>query len=169
MRTQKHCMMMENCCYDFFELLTLNLARQGFFGEIVHGEGAYIHNLLNGNFSKTKYWDMWRLKQNTRRNGNLYPTHGLGPVCRIMNINRGDKMDYLVSMSGNDFMMKAKEKELAAKEDFLNPTYENVTYRGNMNTTTIRTHKGKTIMIKHDVSSPNVYSRIHKVVGWGIG
>ena len=49
-RTRKHCMMLENCCYDFFELLTLNMARQGLFGEIVHGEGAYDHDLLNGQF-----------------------------------------------------------------------------------------------------------------------
>ena len=70
-RTRRHCMMMENCCYDFFELLTLNMARQGFFGEIVHGEGSYIHNLLGLNFDKNGYWEMWRLKQNARRNGNL--------------------------------------------------------------------------------------------------
>jgi predicted dehydrogenase len=162
--TRKHCMMMENCCYDFFELLTLNMSRQGFFGEIVHGEGAYIHNLLDMNFDKTKYWEMWRLKENMRRNGNLYPTHGLGPVCQIMNINRGDKMNYLTSESGKDFMMNEKAKELAAKDDFFKH-YANKTYRGNMNTTTIRTHKGRTIMIQHDVTSPNVYSRIHKIVG----
>jgi predicted dehydrogenase len=162
--TKKHCMMMENCCYDFFELLTLNMARQGFFGEIIHGEGAYIHNLLNGNFSKTKYWEMWRLRQNTRRNGNLYPTHGLGPVCQIMNINRGDKLDYLESRSGIDFMMGAKAKELAATDNFFAP-YVGAQYRGNMNITNIRTHSGRTIMIQHDVTSPNVYSRIHKIVG----
>jgi predicted dehydrogenase len=80
-RTKKHCMMMENCCYDFFELLTLNMARQGFFGEIIHGEGAYIHNLLGANFTKTGgYWNMWRLRENAARQGNLYPTHGLGPI-----------------------------------------------------------------------------------------
>ncbi|MEP6595009.1 MAG: Gfo/Idh/MocA family oxidoreductase, partial [Ginsengibacter sp.] len=65
-RTKKHCMILENCCYDFFELLTLNMARQGLFGDILHGEGAYIHDLLEGNFSKDKYWDMWRLKENFR-------------------------------------------------------------------------------------------------------
>jgi glycosyl hydrolase family 109/GFO/IDH/MocA oxidoreductase family protein len=164
-RTKKHCMMLENCCYDFFELLTLNMARQGFFGEIVHGEGAYIHNLLGLNFDKvTGYWDMWRLKENMSRNGNLYPTHGLGPLCQIMNINRGEKMDYLVSMSGIDFTMSAKSIELAAKDDFFKP-YTGKSYRGNMNTTSIRTNKGRTIMIQHDVSSPNIYSRIHKVTG----
>jgi hypothetical protein len=143
----------------------LNMTRQGFFGEIIHGEGAYIHNLLGLNFKKDGgYWDMWRLRQNTKRNGNLYPTHGLGPICQIMNINRGDKMESLESRSGNDFMMGAKAKELAATDDFFK-SFANAKYRGNMNTTNIRTHKGRTIMIQHDVSSPNVYSRIHKVVG----
>ena len=162
-KTKKHCMILENCCYDFFELLTLNMARQGLFGEIVHGEGAYIHDLLEGNFAKEKYHNMWRLKENFR-NGNLYPTHGLGPVAQVLNINRGDKMDYLVSMSGNDFMMGQMAKELASKDEFYKQ-YANKTYRGNMNTTTIRTAKGRTIMLQHDVTSPNVYSRIHKISG----
>jgi len=163
-RTRKHCMMLENCCYDFFELLTLNMARQGFFGEIIHCEGAYIHDLLEGNFSKTKYWDMWRLRQNMSRNGNLYPTHGLGPVCQILDINRGDKMEYLVSVSSNDFMMGEKAKELAKTDDFYKQ-FVGQHFRGNMSTTTIRTHKGKTIMVQHDVTSPRPYSRIHLVSG----
>jgi predicted dehydrogenase len=161
--TRKHCVILENCCYDFFELLTLNMARQGFFGEIVHTEGAYIHDLLEGNFSKDKYHNMWRLKENLR-NGNLYPTHGLGPVAQVLNINRGDKMDFLVSVATNDFMMGAMAKSLAAKDDFYKP-YANKTFRGNMNTTTIRTAKGKTIMLQHDVTSPRPYSRIHLVSG----
>jgi predicted dehydrogenase len=163
-QTKQHCMMMENCCYDFFELLTLNMARQGFFGDIVHGEGAYIHNLLGLNFDKNGYYEMWRLRENIQRNGNLYPTHGLGPICQLMNINRGEKMDYLVSLSGKDFMMRAKAEELAATDNFFEP-YAYAHYRGNMNTTSIRTNNGRTIMIQHDVTSPNVYSRIHKVVG----
>ncbi|MEO9004120.1 MAG: Gfo/Idh/MocA family oxidoreductase, partial [Ginsengibacter sp.] len=163
-RTRKHCMMLENCCYDFFELLTLNMARRGFFGEVLHGEGAYIHNLLGLNFDKNGYWEMWRLKENIRRNGNLYPTHGLGPICQVMNINRGDKMNYLESNSGKDFMMAEKAKELAAKDDFFK-SYADQTYRGNMNTTTIHTHNGRTIMLQHDVTSPNEYSRIHKISG----
>lgn len=162
-RTRKHCIILENCCYDFFELLTLNMSRQGLLGEIVHGEGAYIHTLLDGNFSKEKYYDMWRLKENFR-NGNLYPTHGLGPVAQAMNINRGDKMDYLVAVSGNDFQMATTAKELAAKDNFYKP-FAGKKYRGNMNTTTIRTNKGKTIMLQHDVTSSNVYSRIHKISG----
>ncbi len=162
-KTRKHCMMLENCCYDFFELMTLNMARQGFFGEIVHAEGAYIHDLLEGNFSKDKYYDMWRLKENFR-NGNLYPTHGLGPIAQLLNINRGDKMDYLVSVSTNDFLMAPMAKELAEKDAFYKP-FENKKFRGNMNTTTLRTANGKTIMLQHDVTSPRPYSRIHLVSG----
>ena len=156
-------MMLENTCYDFFELLTLNMARQGFFGEIVHTEGAYIHTLLESNFDKEGYAEMWRLKENYR-NGNLYPTHGLGPVSQVMNINRGDQMEYLTAMSSNDFLMSAKAKELAEKDNFFNE-FAGRNYRGNMNTTTIRTYKGRTIMLQHDVSSPRVYSRIHLISG----
>jgi len=161
--TKKHCIILENCCYDFFELLTLNMARQGYFGEIVHAEGAYIHDLLSNNFKKDEYYEMWRLKENFR-NGSLYPTHGLGPVAQVLNINRGDKMDYLVSMSSNDFMMADKAKELAATDDFYKQ-FTNKTFRGNMNTTVIKTAKGKTIMIQHDVTSPRVYSRLHLISG----
>jgi predicted dehydrogenase len=163
-RTRKHCMMLENCCYDFFELLTLNMARQGFFGEIIHGDGGYIHNLFETNFSKTKYWNMWRLRENATRRGNLYPTHGLGPICQIMNINRGDKMDFLVSVMSRDFMMNKKANELAAKDGFYKE-FVDKPYCGNMTTTSIMTNLGRTIMIQHDVTSPNTYSRIHKISG----
>ena len=162
--TRKHCMMLENTCYDFFELLTLNMARQGFFGEIVHGEGAYIHTLLDSNFSKTGYWNMWRLRENSVRQGNLYPTHGLGPICQIMDINRGDKMDFLVSVMSKDFQMNDMARKLAETDEFYNE-FVDLPYRGNMTTDTIRTASGRTIMLQHDVTSPNVYSRIHKVSG----
>jgi len=162
-RTKKHCMMMENCCYDFFELMTLNMARDGFFGDVFHGEGAYIHDLLGLNFSKEGYQDMWRLKENYR-NGNIYPTHGLGPVCQIMNINRGDQMDYLTSLASNDYHMKAHAQELAETDSFFS-SYATKNFRGNMNTTMVKTKMGKSIMIQHDVSSPRPYSRIHLVSG----
>lgn len=162
-RTRRHCMMLENCCYDFFELMTLNMARQGYFGEIVHGEGAYIHDLLESNFKKDQYWDMWRLKQNFRK-GNLYPTHGLGPIAQVMDINRGDKFDYMVSLSSNDFQMGTMAKDLASKDDFYKP-FADKTYRGNMNTSIIKTAKGRSIMVQHDVTSTRVYSRIHLVSG----
>ena len=156
--------MLENCCYDFFELLTLNMARNGMFGELVHAEGAYIHDLRSLNFDKKGYAEMWRLKENANRNGNLYPTHGLGPVAQCMNINRGDQMDYLVSMSSNDFIMGAIAKERAATDDFYKE-FKDKQYRGDMNTTVIKTVNGKTIMVQHDVSSPRPYSRIHLISG----
>lgn len=163
-RTKMHCMQLENCCYDFFELLTLNMTRQGLFGEIVHGEGAYIHDLRwDFTYDKNGYADMWRLKEN-RRNGNLYPTHGLGPVCQVMNVNRGDRMDYLSSLSSNDFAMAAELSQLAKEDPFYVPFAEG-TYRGNMNTTMIKTLKGRSIMIQHDVSTPRPYSRIHLISG----
>lgn len=164
-QTRRHCMMLENCCYDFFELLTLNMARQGLLGEIVHAEGAYIHDLTKDwLFNKKAYADMWRLKENIGQNGNLYPTHGLGPVAQCMDINRGDKFDHLVSMSTGDFTMNPMAAELAAKDNFFKP-YTEQSYRGNMNTTLIRTQKGKTVMVQHDVSTIRPYSRIHLVSG----
>lgn len=163
-RTKRHCMQLENCCYDFFELLTLNMARQGLFGDILHGEGAYIHDLRwDFTYDKNGYADMWRLKEN-ERNGNLYPTHGLGPVCQIMNVNRGDRMDYLSSLSTNDFSMAADLAQLA-KEDPFYESFAGKKYRGNMNTTLIKTSLGRSIMIQHDVSSLRPYSRIHLISG----
>ncbi len=163
-RTRKHCMMLENCCYDFFEMLTLNMARNGLFGEIVHAEGAYIHDLLDLNFDKDGYQDMWRLQMNATHNGNLYPTHGLGPIAQCLDINRGDKMDYLVSLSTNDFQMGQTALDKAKEDAFFVP-FVGKTYRGNMNTTLIRTAKGKSIMVQHDVTSPRPYSRIHLISG----
>lgn len=164
-KTRKHMMMLENCCYDFFELLTLNMARNGLFGEIVHGEGAYIHDLSKSYlFNKNAYTDMWRLKQNYALHGNLYPTHGLGPIAQCMDINRGDKMDHLVSMSSNDFTLNAIAKEMSAKDAFFNE-FVDKPYRGNMNTSIIRTNKGRTIMLQHDVSTVRPYSRLHTLSG----
>lgn len=171
-RTKKHCMMLENCCYDFFEMLTLNMARQGMFGDIIHGEGAYIHNLMGYNFKKPiddrqtdgAYTGMWRLKENATRNGNLYPTHGLGPICQVLNVNRGDRLEYLSSISTNDFSMSGREKELVSQDPFYEP-WKNSSFRGNLNTTIIRTSLGKSIMVQHDVSSTQPYSRIHLVKG----
>lgn len=164
-KTRRHCMMLENCCYDFFELLTLNMVRNGLFGELVHAEGAYIHDLSRDYlFNKKAYADMWRLRENAKRNGNLYPTHGLGPIAQCMNINRGDKMDHLVSMSTNDFSLAPLAKEMAEKDGFFNE-FVGKHYRGNMNTTIIRTNKGKTMMLQHDVSTPRPYSRIHLLSG----
>lgn len=163
--TKKHMMMLENCCYDFFELLTLNMARNGLFGELIHAEGAYLHDLSKDwLFNKNAYADMWRLKENYKHNGNLYPTHGLGPISQCLNVNRGDKMDYLSSMSTNDFTLNNLAKEMAAKDNFFTK-FVDKPYRGNLNTTLIRTNKGKTMMLQHDVSTLRPYSRIHLLSG----
>ena len=162
-KTRRHMMMLENCNYDFFEMATLNMAQQGLFGEIVHAEGAYIHDLRFLLFDeKTGYWDMWRLKQNEKNNGNLYPTHGLGPVAHIMNIHRGDRFDYLVSVSSDQYGLTeyAREK-FGDSSDYANRTYK----RGDMSTTVIKTAMGKTIMIQHNVTNPRPYSRIHMISG----
>ena len=163
-RARKHCVILENCCYDFFELLTLNLARNGFFGEIIHAEGAYIHEIGESLFFRGKPDRSWRLKENMERNGSLYPTHGIGPVGQIMNLNRGNQMDYMVSMSSNDFMMNDYAKELSEKEDYFKQ-FIDAPYRGNMNSSIIRTVKGQTILIQHDVTSPRPYSRLHTISG----
>ncbi len=162
-KTRKHCMQLENCNYDFFEMATLNMAQQGLFGEIVHGEGAYIHDLRRLNFDEENgYWDMWRLKHLEKRDANLYPTHGFGPVCHIMNIHRGDKMNYLVSVSSNQFGMTAYAKDKFGEDsDYAKREYK----KGDMNTTLVKTQKGKTILIQHDVTSPRPYSRKHLISG----
>lgn len=165
-RTRKHCMQLENCCYDFFETMTIAMAQQGVLGELVHGEGAYIHTLLEGMFRKPGKNDapQWRWEEN-QHNGNLYPTHGLGPVAQAMNINRGDQFSYMSSMSSDDFMMKKLADTLAAGDDPYFKQFGNKHYRGNLNTSMIRTHHGKTIMVQHDISSPRPYSRIHALSG----
>ncbi len=163
-RTRKHCMMMENDCYMDFQIMTLNMARQGFFGEVVHADCAYNTSKMKNNFNKNMYWDMWWLKLYGSKRGNIYPTHGLGPVAQVMNINRGDKFEFLVSVESNDFMMQAKAKELAATDDFFKPFAEK-TYRGNMSLTTIRTTMGRTIMLQHDATSPSPHNVIHGIYG----
>lgn len=168
-RTRKHCMMVENCCYDFSELLTLNMAQQGFFGEIIHCEGGYIHNLQELMFSKEHFYQMWELIEAYKRKGNLYPTHGLGPLCQVLNINRGDQMDFLVSVSSSDFILGDLAKEYAKKDEFYKP-FVGKNYNGTMNTSTIRTKKGKTIMLQFDVGSPRPYTRNQLISGTkGIG
>lgn len=161
-KTRKHCMMLENCCYDFFELLTLNMARQGFFGDLVHADAAYIHH--QEVYNKTRDLNMWRLEESQKNTGNLYPTHGLGPVCQAMNINRGDKFTYMVSMSSDDFMTGKKVAELAKTDGFYKK-YDTDSYNGNMNTSVIRTELGRTIMLQYDTTSPRSYSRIHMLSG----
>ena len=162
-QTQRHCMMLENCCYDFFELATLNMARKGLFGEINHAECAYIHDLRWLKFDKeTGYQGMWRLDWSKGHTGNLYPTHGLGPVAQTMGINRGDRFDYLSSMSTNQVGMSEYAKNKFGQES---PEAMEAYELGDMNTTLIKTRNGKTIMVQHDTTSPRPYSRIHLISG----
>ena len=162
-KTRRHCMMLENCCYDFFEMATLNMAQQGLFGEITNCEGAYIHDLRFLLFNDTTgYWNSWRLQHNMAENGSLYPTHGLGPIAQILDIHRGDKMNYLVSMSTNQFGLTAEAIKRYGKDS---PQAKTNYARGDMNTTMIRTEKGKVMLIQHDVTSPRPYDRLHKVSG----
>jgi predicted dehydrogenase len=163
-RTKKHCMMLENCCYDFFELLVLNMVRQGILGEIIHADGGYIHDHLEMNFKKNLTTGMWRLKESQNRNANLYPTHGFGPVCQVMNINRGDKMLHVTSTASNDFHMGKKATELAQKDVFYKE-FDTNSYRGNINTSVIKTERGRTVMLQYDITSPRPYTRIQQISG----
>ena len=165
-KTRRHFMQLENCVYDYFEMAEHRMAEEGLFGTIVHVEGSYIHDLRGHNFEtdphKGAYWNMWRLEENAKRNGNLYPTHGFGPLCHILNIHRGDKMDYVVSLSSNQFgITEYTEANFGKDSEFAKREYK----RGDMNTSLIKTANGKTMMIQHDVTSPRPYSRIQLVSG----
>ena len=152
-QTQRHCMMLENCCYDFFELTALNMAQQGMFGELIHGEGAYIHNLEP---YWREYYENWRLEFNQSHAGDVYPTHGLGPLCQAFNIHRGDRMKTLVCMSTPSYNGKKIAKELMGVDDFAN---------GDMTTTMIQTEKGKTLLIEHNVYTYRPYNRLYQLTG----
>ena len=156
-RTRKHCMQLENCCYDFYELTTLNMAQQGLFGEIYHGEGAYIHCLKP---FWDAYWDNWRLEFNRTHRGDVYPTHGFGPVCQVFNIHRGDQLKTLVSMDTDAItgpeLVRKKHPEIPDPDSFAN---------GDHTMTMIRTAKGRTIHIQHGVMTPRPYNRMYQIVG----
>ncbi len=152
-KTQRHCMMLENCVYDFFELTTLNMARQGLFGEILHVEGSYIHNL-------EPFWDEyqgnWRLAFNQNHRGDVYATHGLGPACQLLDIHRGDKMNYLVSMDTKSVNGLKLVKDRKQADTFANADHT---------LTLIKTEKGRTIHLQHNVYTPRPYSRMYQLTG----
>ena len=162
---QLNCMILENCCYDWFEMRTLNMAQHGVFGEILRAQGAYIHNLDD-------FWDYywknpngsdpdqlgWRLKYNKENRGDLYATHGLGPVAQALDIHRGDRMKTLVSMdtksvNGKELVEKKTGKPCA---EFRN---------GDHTTTLIRTEGEKVIELQHDVMNPQPYNRLYQLTG----
>ena len=159
-RTRKHCMMLENVCYGKIELQTLNMARQGVFGELTYGEGSYIHMLAMHMSTPGFYHEDWRLEYNKKHNGNLYPTHGLGPIAQCMNINRGNKFNFLVSMSSQEaaFSEWARSQNRDELVDLKG-------FRGDINTSLIQCASGANILVQHDVSTPRPYSRHHFLQG----
>ena len=164
-KTQRHCMMLENCCYGENELLALNLCRLGILGELVHGEAAYLHDLRGYKFASEReggYQGLWRLKHSMVHTGNPYPTHGLGPVSQYMGINRGDRFDYMASLSSAQLGLTAFAiGKFGADSPEARQTYK----LGDMNTTVIRTVKGRTIMVQHNTTSPRPYSRLNLISG----
>ena len=157
-RTQKHAMMLENCVYDYFELTTLNMVQQGIFGEVLHAEGAYIHDLSD-------FWGSyegdWRLQYNKEFRGDVYATHGMGPVAQALDIHRGDKMNTLVAMDTKpvnipEYLIEQRGMDREEAYDFAN---------GQHTMTMIRTENGKPSHIQHDVASPRPYTRMYQVSG----
>ena len=154
-QSRRHCMMLENCVYDFFELTSLNMARKGLFGEVLHVEGAYIHNL-------EEFWDAyqgdWRMDFNRNNRGDVYATHGLGPACQLLDIHRGDRMTYLVAMDTKAVTGPAIIEKRTGEPctDFQNADHT---------MTMIMTEKGKTIHLQHDVMNPRPYSRMYQITG----
>jgi hypothetical protein len=161
-KTRCHCMMLENCCYGENEMFALMLCRKGMLGDLVHGEGAYLHDLRDLKFNKAGYQGMWRLKYSQEHTGNPYPMHGLGPICQYMDINRGDAFEYLTSVSSGEFGLTQFAIGTCGK----NSPEANAKYKlGDMNTTVIKTRRGRTIMVQHDTTSPRPYSRINTISG----
>lgn len=160
--TQRNCMMMENTCYGDEELWILNMVDKGVFGTLTYAEGAYIHDLKESMFSKTGYYNQFRIRHHIRQDGNLYPTHGLGPVAQYLGIERGDRFEKLVSMSS--LQASLHEHSLTVEGD--NEFYNRKDFaHGDMNNALIKTAKGRTILVQHDVMTPRPYSRINALAG----
>jgi predicted dehydrogenase len=160
-QTRKHCMMLENCCYGYNETLILRMTQKGLFGDLLYGEGAYLHDLREILFSGEGE-GLWRRAEHTKRNGNLYPTHGLGPVANYMGIQRGDKFSYIVSMSSRERSFDEYRKKHLKPGD---PRMQERYVTGDMNTSLIKTENGLTITVKHTVSTPHPYDRINMIAG----
>jgi len=154
-RTRKHCMMLENCCYDFYEMTALNMAQKGLFGDVIHVEGSY-HHCLEPFWSE--YWEKWRIEFNRTHKGDIYPTHGLGPICQVLNIHRGDQMKTLVAMETSSYLGIPTYKKITGKDT---DSFEN----GDHTMTMISTKLGKTIQVQHDVMTPRPYDRMYQLVG----
>lgn len=160
-QTRKHCVMMENVCYGRWEMMVLNMVRQDVFGEILHGEGGYLHDLRSIKFAPDGE-GLWRREHSKTRNANLYPTHGLGPLAQCMNINRGDRFDYLVSMSGPS---RGLQEYAGANFPADAPQRREQYVLGDINASLIQTVRGRTLYVSHDTNLPRPYSRIHMLQG----
>ncbi|MBN2375175.1 MAG: Gfo/Idh/MocA family oxidoreductase [Sedimentisphaerales bacterium] len=153
---QKHCVMMENCCYDRMEMMIWNMVRQGLFGELQHAECGYLHDLRALKLNEKSHNEEWRVYHSIKRNADLYPTHGLGPVAQWMDINRGNQFDYLVSMSCNARgLQEFAEKKYGPDNKWAKTKYK----LGDVVNTLIRTKNGQTILVTHDTNLPRPYSR----------
>jgi len=162
-KTQKHCMMMENVNYGRDELMFLNICRKGHIGELLHAEAAYIHELRWQMFNTDRGTGNWRTLHYAESKGNLYPTHGLGPVAQYMNLGRNDdNFKHLVSLSS-----PAIGRNNFAKENFdKSHKWNNMDFsNGDINTSIIKTHLGRTVMVQWDETSPRPYSRLNLIQG----
>jgi len=154
-KTKRHCVMMENCCYDRTEMMILNMVRKGLFGELLHAECGYLHDLRE--LKLTDYYQgRWRIAHSIRRNGDLYPTHGVGPVAQWMNVNRGNQFDYLTSMASNG---RGLNKWAAEHIGADSPEARQAYRLGDVVSSLVRTKAGETILVVHDTNSPRPYSR----------
>lgn len=160
-RTGKHCIMLENCCYGYNETLLLRMVHAGVLGDLLYGEGAYLHDLRDELFSNAGE-GLWRRTEHTLRNGNPYPTHGLGPVANYMGIQRGDRFAHIVSMSTRE---RGFDAYRAAHLEPSDPRMHERYIEGDMNTSLIKTVNGLTITVKHTVSTPHPYDRINQIAG----
>jgi predicted dehydrogenase len=161
--TQKHCMMMENVNYGRDELMYLNMCRKGIIGELLHAEAAYIHELRFQMNQENRGTGSWRTHHYANGKGNLYPTHGLGPVAQYMNLGRkDDTFESIISYSS-----PARGRKLYAEKNYNeNHKWNQLDYRnGDMNTSIIKTTKGKTVMVQWDETSPRPYTRHNLVQG----
>ena len=161
--TQRNCMMMENVCYGDEELWLLNMVQKEVFGTLTYAEAAYIHNLADYLLDTKGYYDFWRLKSNIENDGNLYPMHGLGPVAQYLDIQRGDRFEHIVSMSSLEASLSEHIKKLPSDHPYAN--FKGPIRHGDMNSSMIKTHKGRMIMLKHDVVTPRPYDRINSLAG----
>jgi hypothetical protein len=159
--TRKHCVILENCCYGETEMMVLGMVRDGLFGEITHAEGAYLHD-LRSILTSNEGEGLWRRFPHMKLNGNLYPTHGLGPVAHYMDIHRGDRFDYIVSVSSPEASLSEYVNTKFPDGD---PKRKEKYVCGDMNTSIIKTVEGRTILLQHDVVNPRPYSRINTISG----